>query len=810
MTDAEHIDAGTVETRAEATEGGAAETVRFWTMQLALWDKQEEAWRKRAAKVLALYADVERYKDSETEKARSVKFNILYSNVQTLAPALLPSIPTPDVRRRFRDEDPVGRAAADMLERCASTLCDQADYDFGHILEMAVLDRCLPGRSIVRVEYEPGFDEDEAGEAKSIAYQTVRSRQVQWDDFRRGPGKCWDEIRQIAFRHKMTRDQLKMAFPDIGAKVELDQAPDEKDVPQGVDPTIYKRCEVWEIWDKDKKQIVWIAKSHKDRPLKTEADPLRLQGFWPIPRPLYAVPRPDSLDPVDEFRLYEDQARELDKVTQRIDKIVSGLKVRGIAAAQIKEFEKVARADDNTMVVAEGGDAMAALQQGGMDKLVWMWPIETAIAVLKELYVQREAIKQTIYEIIGLGDIMRGTVDPREKLGQSQIKASTGARRMDAARKEVERFARDLIRLKIELIAEHFEPEQLMMMSGIKLPTQAEKQQAQQMAQMAQQQGAQPGQPPQPMPPQLQEMMSTPTIEEVMAVIKSDAMRTFRVDVESDQTITGDENAERELMVKFLDGTANYWTAMGPVVQGGFPVKVALGLYNAAARRFHLGRDVEDELAGLQDEPPPPPPQPAAEGEDPSKMAAIEVDKQRLEVEKAEKLAQHQRETKAQGDEVALKNRELDIKERELDLKTRQQDAAEMGLMDDAQFKREELADTKEARQVEVQQTEADRDAEMQRAEADRQAQGEMKSAELESKASLAVAKPVPRGAKAPRPAMNTPLNQMTKIMERMEKQDAQRAEEFRMLMQALTAPKRGKKLSDGSIVVQTDMGRMN
>lgn len=636
MSDSAENNAGTIETPDDVGQGNPA-LARFWTIQLDLADEDEAKWRKRGRKVCDLYADVAR----ANERERSVKFNILYSNVQTLAPALLPSIPQPDVRRRFRDEDKIGGVAADMLERTASTLCDQ--YDFAHICKQAVLDRCLPGRAVVRIEYEPTVEDDEQGQPARVAYQAIRCRQVHWEDFRRGPGRSWDEVTWVAFRHKLRRDDCVRLFGEkVGYAVELNLEPETKQKQRDDDPNIYKQAEVWEIWDRDTRQVIWISKPHKDGPLKVEPDNLKLQDFYPIPRPLYAIPQADNLIPVEEFRQYEDQAKELDKITGRIDKIVSGLKVRGIAAATIAEFVKVASADDNTIVPTSSGDTIAAMQQGGLDKAVWMWPLDQAIAALKELYVQREAIKQTIYEINGIADILRGSVDPNEKLGQSQLKASWGSRRLETGREEVQRFLRDVIRLKIEIIASHFEPEQIMLMSGIRLPTQAEKMQAQQMMAMQ----GQPGQPAPEPPPEIAQMLQGPAIEEVMSVIRSDALRTFRVDVETDQTVVGDEAKDKQTHIDFLRGTAEYFTAMAPVVAGGVPMKFALGLYAATARRFKLGRDVEDELSALVDnppEPPPPPPDPdMLKAQTEAKLAEQDAGQRKAEADQKLNISQAQ------------------------------------------------------------------------------------------------------------------------------------------------------------------------
>jgi hypothetical protein len=47
-------------------------------------------------------------------------------------------------------------------------------------------------------------------------------------------------------------------------------------------------------------------------------DPLSLEGFYPCPEPMYSVRNNKTWEPRPEFLLYQDQARELDIVTDRI------------------------------------------------------------------------------------------------------------------------------------------------------------------------------------------------------------------------------------------------------------------------------------------------------------------------------------------------------------------------------------------------------------------------------------------------------------------------------------------------------------
>ena len=70
-----------------------AATVRRWLLELELAGKAEAGWRADATRVLDLYRDA-------GETRRRARFNILFSNTQTLAPSLYAGAPRPDVRRR--------------------------------------------------------------------------------------------------------------------------------------------------------------------------------------------------------------------------------------------------------------------------------------------------------------------------------------------------------------------------------------------------------------------------------------------------------------------------------------------------------------------------------------------------------------------------------------------------------------------------------------------------------------------------------------------------------------------------------------
>ena len=68
------------------------------------YDNEFAKWTARTKKIIKRYRDDTRGQ-TLTESA---KFNILWSNVQTLRPAVYAKLPKADISRRFGDNDPVG------------------------------------------------------------------------------------------------------------------------------------------------------------------------------------------------------------------------------------------------------------------------------------------------------------------------------------------------------------------------------------------------------------------------------------------------------------------------------------------------------------------------------------------------------------------------------------------------------------------------------------------------------------------------------------------------------------------------------
>ena len=672
-----------------------AKRARRWLLEIKLAKKREKDWRLTAVEVIEKYRGKKRKKNS---------FNILWSNTEVLRPALYNSPPKPDVRRRFRQSDMLGKAVSELMERSLSYCADA--YDLDRVIKGNVLDGLLSGRGWARVRYVPQFktsaapqkaasaspasatasspvqpptpagaaEPDEAdafaGDQEEVDYEQALCEQGQWDDLLHGPGKTWDEVQWVSFRHRLRRDDLIEQFgKEIGSAIQLNDVQDDdvtdKKMGQEV-ADVFKRAEVWEVWDKESREVFFINESWKKGviyALPEEGDetprgtpPLKLREFFPIPRPLMLVEDTGTLVPSPLFELYREQSDELNEISRRINRIVKMVKVRGVYDSTLGELAELMKSPDGDLLAAE--KAAAYMTNGGLEKAIWFMPVEKVAEVLKYLYEARDACKQVIYELTGIADIIRGATDAGETLGAQQIKANSAGLRLQRMQREVQRYVRDLIRLLAEVIGQHFSEQTLASMTGLQFPTQAQKMQIQlQMQAMQQQQAAvpapQPGQPPAPPqapPPQLQAMqnaMQMPSWEDIMRCLRADICREYRVDVETDSTVAEVLQQDMTGLKEVLGGIVQFWEGVAPAVtSGAVTMEAVKSITMSIVRRARMGLEVEDALEqGMQQ--PRPPIDPNA-GKMQAEMAKIQAQAQ---AEKAEgerqiavETAKHQRE----------------------------------------------------------------------------------------------------------------------------------------------------------------------
>jgi hypothetical protein len=625
---------GEIVSERKALEDGQT-PVAVWLKHIKRAKDDAEDWIKHADEATIVY------EADRSKEGGNIRFNILHSNIETIVPALYNSTPTPDVRRRFSDKDPVAKQGVDIIERCVSYTVDQ--YDLDATMREVVKDSELPGRGTARIRYEPKMEEQQDPEGQpfqAVGYQQVTCEHVQWNRWGHGPGKTWEQVQFVYFEHDLSAEDLEKlgVDPMRVEKLTFDEASSGSRRSEKKDSSgILKTVPTCEIWDKRRRKVWFVTEQDKDEPLLVIDDPLKLQNFYPIPKPLQPLRKRNSLMPIVPYQVYKPLVEELERITKRISSLINQLRVRGLYDKALgSDFELLKYCEDGQYEPAE--QAAQFLSGGGLEKAIAHWPMEPTIAALQQLYVQRDQIKQTIYEVTGLSDILRGATDANETLGAQQIKAQWGSQRVQIKQAEVARFARDLFRMKAEIICNHFTSQNIQAMTQLEMPP------------------------------------------EVEQVIRSDAMRGYRIDIESDSTIRADMTRTQEQMTMFLQSTAQFVQAMGAVVETmpqSMPAMVEV--YTSFTRKFKLGKTAEDALESLsqisQQQA-----QAQQEAEQQEQPPSPEEQKMQMEMQVAQQ--------KAQMDAQAMAAKaEADMRMKQADLEMMQQKS-----QIEIQFRAEELA----------------------------------------------------------------------------------------------------------------------
>lgn len=698
----------------------AASVVKFWLDQLGQYKEEFKDWETRCRKIIKRYRDDPVY-NQDGGIVGGAKFNSLWSNVQTLQPAIYIKPPKPVAERRFLDKDPLARLASMTLERSIEV---QIEVGYLHpSMQKAILDYLLCGRGTTWERYEPTYGEAEdlgpgggkpIGESapdpvRPVTYEKVCTDYVGWDKFRHSPASIWDDVWWVAKQEMMTRKELRARFKgkDANGKLIADQVPLQntaRDIAEDKDKKRRQpRACIWEIWNKSERQVLFIAPDWPNEPIEVTDDPLGLDSFWPCQKPLYATTTNETLVPVPDYAEYQDQAEELDNLTGRIKALTDAVRVNGVYDASYPELKRILQEGvDNRMIGVKNYAEFAA--KGGLEAAMDFIPLKDVVEALIRLYEARDRVKADMAEITGLSDIIRGQAQGTAKTATEQrIKGQFASLRLEDRKKEVARFCCDAIRIKGEIISEQFSTKLLAEMTGM-IPFIVDEMKAEAPPATSPMMGhnggpsleASPGAPlpgvgapGQPLPsgagmqPPLQpdfNVLATKRFEEACSLLRDDKMRTFRIDIETDSTIEVDKQAAKEAVVELFTAVGGFLEKALPIGQAMPQLTPALGQSILFAfRRFGAGRDVEsvweqaiDKLTQMAKNPPPQPPSPE------QIKAQAEIQKQQMESQRQQEQAKIDAQKNAMDMQAQQQKNALEMQKMQMELQMQREEMAIM------------------------------------------------------------------------------------------------------------------------------------
>jgi hypothetical protein len=541
---------------------------------IGTYENEFAKWQARVKKLVKRYRDDTRGSGGN----ETAKFNILWSNVQTLIPAVYAKLPKADVSRRFGDNDPVGRVAARLVERAIDFEIEHYP-DFRSTMKYDVEDRFLGGRGTAWVRYEPhvapiGVEDDgvsitsaiEQGEGappplEEIEYERAPVDYVHWKDFGHSQGRTWEEVGQVWRWVYMTREALVERFgEEMARQIPTDQGPETLNAYRD-SKRQYNLAKICELWDKETLKVYWLSKGMSHF-IDVRDDPLNFEGFFPCPKPLYATTTSDNLVPVPDFVLYQDQAMELDILSDRIDGLVKALRVRGVYDASQPALQRLMTEGDNNALIPV--DKWAAFsEKGGLKGSVDLLPLDTIAQALIQCYQARADIKGQIYEITGISDIIRGQSAASETATAQQIKGQYAGLRLRSMQEDVALFATEVIRLKAQVMCMRYQPQTILAYSAAEQMSDADK----------------------------------ALIPQALQLIRDKPLRNFRIDIAADSLVQIDEVQEKQDRLQFLQAFGGFLQQALPVGQASPElVPVMMDLLKYGVQAFKAARPLEGTI----------------------------------------------------------------------------------------------------------------------------------------------------------------------------------------------------------------------
>lgn len=630
-----------------------------WLVEIAYAESELKKFHERGRTVVRRYLD-ERDAIDQMQKW----FNLFHANTNILKSALYAQLPKPVVSRRFKDyQDDIARVGGMILERSLERDLDDPRDTFDGVMRHSVEDRLLPGLGTcwIRLETDTETVQGEAESSESldpsvgddapepnagfktaadpndpaqpppqlrITDQRVIVDYVFWEDFLFSPCRVWGERRWVARRAYLSREELVKRFgEEKGAAVPLNHRPKNyTTVPSGVTPTheaLSKAC-IYEIWDRNKRKVYWLCKDYPHL-LDEKEDPLKLVGFEPCPMPMFANLTTSNCVPRPDFYLLQDQYNELDTINNRISMLVKACKVVGVYDRGSEGVQRMMQEGfDNTLIPVDNWAAFA--EKGGIKGQVDWLPLDAVMAAMERLYNAREAIKQQIYEMTGIADIVRGQSKASETLGAQQIKASFASIRIKTLQDQVAQFATEILRIRAEIMVKHFDPYILLKRSNI-LQIEPEEQVAQ-----------------------------------AIAMLQSEEGFEWRIEISADSLAQADYAMEKQDRVEFLSTVTPFLEKAGAMAQA-LPESAPLliGMLKWATAAFRNTSEIEtmldQALDSVQKNPPQPKPDPKAQ----AVQAKAQMEGQKAQQQAQQSQQEHQMNMQGKAADLQFKRAEKTI-----------------------------------------------------------------------------------------------------------------------------------------------------
>jgi hypothetical protein len=595
------MDNGATITSASDFDSTPAGLAQRWQTEISASQQELMKFHQDANRITQRYLDRrDAYGKDES------KVNLFWSTMKVMLSMLYARPPKADVSRTFQDfEDDQARVAGLILQRLLNRGFEENVSQWDAAVRQGIEDWLIVGLGQIWLRYEVEIEQeevpatlDEFGNELAPAYTQERIVEedapvdyIYWEDFFWSPARTWNEVRWVARRVWMNKDQLTERFgEEIANIVPLGQS-NRKDEVNNQSPKHdpWAKAEVFEIWCKENKKVYWYAKG-TDVILDVKDDPLDLEGFFPCPKPVAANVTSSNFMPRADYIFAQDQFNELDEINTRITWLTRAAKVVGVYDKTADGVQRMFQQGAENQLIPVDNWALFA-EKGGIKGQVDWAPIDMVTNCIERLRQYRADKVQQIYEILGVSDVMRGSSKASETATAQQIKAQFGSTRVQLMQFYIADWISQALRIKAEIICKHWQPETIIKRSNIERTPDAQ--------------------------------MAVAAVQ----LLKDEHMAAYRVSVEADSMAALDWASERDAAVQFMQGLGAFISQVAPMAQSvPQAAPVLMSLLQWSVSKFRVSQQIEGVLdqaisAMRQQGMPQPQPNPLQEAEVAEKQA---------------------------------------------------------------------------------------------------------------------------------------------------------------------------------------------
>lgn len=617
-------------------------THHYWCEELKDSKEKRAELLETAERSTKVYSKKHKLADTERE------MGIWWSLINTLLPAYFSRVPKVDVTQRRKRGGDIYRLAGLVWEYSTQYAIDE-HFKFTDVGYRAVLQFLLGGEGILCARYESEFKDaeyeyplvkgedgsykTEDGEAyvadderakviesedgPPMAQETIEELHkerailevISIKDYRCGTASSPEEIPWMSKRCYLSREQAKKKFGEDSDLFDFNSYPDSKATERKDKPDYEGKAEIWEIWCKTTRSVYFLHEGGKEKFLRKQEPPVDYQDFWPFVI-IQANTKPDCITPFSDYAECEDLIIEAERLTTRIHYTIEFIRTNFAYDASMGDvIEKLVEGDLKGIPIQQSSAQRA---KGSLGDSLFFLPIDPYIKALQSLYEAREQTLGKLYESLACSDLLRGQSVAIKTATANNLESNYASLRFSVRREQVARFLTDGIKKIGEIIATKFQPETIYEMSFAEelveeLPDPPPPPMPMQPPMMPPGEGMPPdpsmmGQAPMMPPPPPMPVDPFVKFLDIYEILKSSAMRNFKLDIESDSLVELDQAADRAERVDAMTSAGGFLQQLEPLLKSApSTAKFAKGMMRFVLRTYKAGKDIEGDLMGALD-----------------------------------------------------------------------------------------------------------------------------------------------------------------------------------------------------------------